>query len=53
MLVSSLTGLAVLAVIAALNRRTLASGGGWDEAEQAVEVLPAAGSPPAAPAISS
>jgi hypothetical protein len=53
MLVSSLTGLAVLAVIAALNRRTLASGGGVDEAEQAVEVLPAAGSPPAAPAISS
>jgi predicted MFS family arabinose efflux permease len=53
MLVSSLTGLAVLAVIAALNRRTLASGGGGDEADQAVEVLPAAGSPPTAPAISS
>jgi hypothetical protein len=52
MLVSSLTGLAVLAVIAALNRRALAGGGG-DEADQVVEVLPAAGSTPTAPATSS
>ncbi len=44
MLVSSLAGLAVLAVIAARNWRTLAGGGGGDEADQAVEVLPAAGS---------
>ncbi len=44
MLVSSLTGLAVLAVIAGLNWRTLAVGDGGDEADQAVEVLPAAGS---------
>jgi predicted MFS family arabinose efflux permease len=41
MLVSSLTGLAVLAVIAGLNWRTLAVGDGGDEADQAVEVLPA------------
>jgi MFS family permease len=53
MLVSSLTGLAVLAVIAALNRRALAGGGGGDEADQAVEVLPAAGSTSTAPATSS
>ena len=53
MLVSSLTGLGVLAVLAALNWPTLAGGGGVDEADQAVEVLPAAGSPPTAPAISS
>jgi predicted MFS family arabinose efflux permease len=52
MVASSLTGLAVLAVIAALNRQTLAGGGG-DEADQAVEVLLAAGSAPTAPAISS
>jgi predicted MFS family arabinose efflux permease len=44
MLVSSLTGLAVLAVIAGLNWRALAVGDGGDEADQAVEVLPAAGS---------
>ena len=46
MLVSSLTGLGVLAVIAALNWRTLVGSGGEDEADQTVEMLPAAGSPP-------
>ena len=53
MLVSSLTGLGVLAVVTALNWRTLADGGGEDEADQPVEVVPAAASPPTAPAIRS
>jgi predicted MFS family arabinose efflux permease len=48
MLVSSLTGLGTLAVIAARGRRTPADGGGedgQDEADHLVKVLPAAGSP--------